>query len=127
MTPEALAERRERFMPDGVPKYVRCYDNGGRSADRYLVVYTGPYRKRTGGTLYCGMNSQPTHPQGIGMMDTFWRAWTHDDGTIQYDIDRPRYSHLGARITFDQLPEGCRKLVINDYEWLWGLAEGTDG
>ena len=29
--------RAERFMPGGVPKHIRCYDNGGETADRYTI------------------------------------------------------------------------------------------
>jgi hypothetical protein len=28
-------------MPNGNPKYIRCYDNQGETADRYTVVYIG--------------------------------------------------------------------------------------
>lgn len=33
-------DRVRRLMPDGVPRYVRCYDDSG-SGDRYTVVYHG--------------------------------------------------------------------------------------
>ena len=32
-------------MPGNIPRYIRCYDNQGKSFDRYTVVYTGRYRK----------------------------------------------------------------------------------
>jgi len=32
--------RAERFMPDGVPKNIRIYDNGGITLDRYTVVFS---------------------------------------------------------------------------------------
>ena len=59
-------DRVRRLMPDGVPRYVRCYDNGG-SGDRYTVVYTGNYRGRGGMCRYVGMSALPFHPQGVGM------------------------------------------------------------
>ncbi len=88
------------------PRYVRCYDNGGTTADRYTVVFT---RKRVGGQfMYLGMSPYPTHPQGIGM---------HGFSDVQ--IDRPRYRHLGKKIRFEDLPETCQQVVRNDYDCLW--------
>ena len=31
-------QRKENLLPQGTPRYVRCYDNGGETADRYTVV-----------------------------------------------------------------------------------------
>jgi len=60
-------ERTERLLPNGVPRYIRCYDNGGKTADRYTVCYTGNYRGKTKGWHdYVGMSGAPFHPQGIG-------------------------------------------------------------
>ena len=62
----SMTKEQERFaklLPNGVPKYVRCYDDGGKSIDRYTVVFT---KKRPGGvTLYLGMSSEPFHPANI--------------------------------------------------------------
>ena len=112
-------KRLESLLPDGKPKWVRCYDNGGRSFDRYTVVYTGTYTRRTGGLHgYVGMSSNPFHPQGFGQ-----------HGESDNSIDAPlgwapaigRKCHLGTRIPFEDLPEDCQKLVTNDYLDLWGL------
>lgn len=49
--------RKDQLLPGGVPKYIRCYDNGGKTCDRYTVVFTGRYRHKTGGSfLYVGMS-----------------------------------------------------------------------
>ena len=103
--------RRERLLPGDKPRYIRCYDNGGQTADRYTVVFTGRYRHKTGGDFWdlC-MSSCPFHPQGIGM-----------HGTSNQQIDRPNYGHLGKRIKFDSLPEDCQKAVVQDYKYLWDL------
>lgn len=97
---------------------VRCYDAGkGENnedgpADRYTVVFTGHYRHLTGREqCYRGMSSRPCHPQGIGM-------W----GSSSSDIDYPTYKHLGKKISFDDLPEECQRLVMRDvfdlaYDW----------
>ena len=101
--------RREQLMPNGIPKRIRCYDNGGKTYDRYTVVYTGNYRGRKG-CDYVGMSGHPFHPQGFGQ-----HGW---DLNV---IDRPTYSHLGKKIEFEDLPEDCKRLVIDDYKEIWGI------
>jgi len=104
-------KRLASFLPDGKPKMVRCYDNGGKTADRYTVVFTGRYTHKTGGDfIFLSMSTHPTHPQGVGQ-----------HGSDRNQIDRPAYSHLGKRIKFDDLPEDCRKVVLRDYIELWDL------
>ena len=108
-----------KFFPDGkTPRYVRCYDNGGRSYDRYFVVYSGrlpaPYQ---GGCFGVGMNEYPYHPQGFCMHSEFSRS----AGSNQNCFDRPKYSHLGKKIAFEDLPEDCRLAVVQDYCYLWDL------
>jgi hypothetical protein len=120
-----MKNRTETIMPDGVPKYVRCYDNGGTtvkdgSIDRYTVCFTGNYRRKTGGEfVYLAMNGSPFHPQGFGQ---------HGQHSEQIDVNKWGYApamghknHLGKRIPFMELPEDCRKLVISDYKELWDL------
>ncbi len=95
---------------------VRCYDNGGPEApggtvDRFTVVYTGRYRRYTGGEqLYVGMDAHPFHPQGFGQ-----------HGASRTAIDMPAYSHLGKRIEFADLPQDCKLLVLRDCQ---ELADG---
>lgn len=55
-----MKTRAERFMPNDVPRYVRIYDNGGETADRYTVVFTG---LRTGWHQLLSMSAAPFHPQ----------------------------------------------------------------
>ena len=104
-------ERRQRLLPDGEPRYVRCYDNGGRSADRYTVVFTGRYRReRDDEFMYLAMNDRPFHPQGFGQ-----HGWSKSQ------IDRPSGRHLGRRIRFKELPPDCQRAVLNSYQTLWNL------
>ena len=75
---------------------VRCYDNDGRSADRYTVAYLDA--PEHSGTVTClSMDARPFHPQGIGMHSTCV-------------VGR----HLGRRIRFSELPEDCRRAVEQD-------------
>lgn len=83
---------------------IRCYDNLGRSFDRYTVVFT---EAENGWYTYLGMSENPYHPQGFGQ-----------HGQSKYPIDKPSYKHLGRRIAFSKLPENCKKLVISDLEQL---------
>jgi hypothetical protein len=118
------ARRASALLPGGSPRYVRCYDNGGATADRYTAVFTGRYRKQPDDEfVYLAMDARPFHPQGFGQ---------HGSAKQQIDTNchgfAPgvgRKNHLGTRIAFDQLPADCRKLVLGDYVELWGLAESA--
>jgi hypothetical protein len=126
-------ERRQRFMPGGVPLLVRCYDNGGSDAaggsvDRYTVCFTGRYRSRTAGEFcYLCMSEHPFDPHGVSI---------HGSDGMQIDVNRwgfapmiGRKNHLGRRIKFEDLPEDCRALVVADYCAYWdlGLPEPPKG
>ena len=111
--------RKDRLMPDGKPRYIRAYDNQ-TVADRYTVVYTRtgrsgsnrqkPKSVRSNPHIYVGMSDHPFHPQGFGQ---------HGESTTP--IDTPSYGHLGKKITFEDLPDDCKKLVLNDYVDIWNL------
>lgn len=128
------AERVDRLLPKGIPRYVRCYDNGDKTADRYTVCFIGRYQNKLwddgklrdpDGTvrpkqyLYLSMNAAPCHPQGIGL---------HGNHTERIDVDAHGFppplggeNHLGKRIRFQELPEDCKKLVLQDYKDIWDL------
>jgi hypothetical protein len=110
---EIKTERFNRLMPNGIPRYIRCYDNGGKSFDRYTVVFTGRYTHKTNHSFwYLGMSTNPFHPQGYGQ---------HGESNFM-PIDRPKYSHLGKKIKFENLPEDCQKCVKETYSDLWDLV-----
>lgn len=77
-------------------KIKGIYDNGGKTLDRYTVIYDLPENGRN-----CfwsiGMSENPFHPQGFG----------------QHGAAMPG-SHLGEKIKFIQLPTDCQKLVNQD-------------
>jgi hypothetical protein len=107
--------REERFLPGGVPRWIRCYDNGGRTADRYTIVFSG---KNGGFTLYCSEN--PFHPQGVGQ-----HAEGRVDealiwgGTGDPEAAKRTRAALGKRIAFGALPERVRAAVLADYTDAW--------
>ena len=110
-------DRYNQICPNNIPKWIRCYDNGGKTADRYTVVFTKKpifvLANGSKGFGYLGMSSYPFHPQGIG---------TRGESPNQ-PIDRPSYGHLGKKILFENLPEDCKKLTITDYLYLWNFTD----
>lgn len=138
-------------MPDGIPKYIRAYDNGGGykyfcmecynftdeddccnprrklrpaakgTADRYTVVFTGKYAGKSA-VVYLGMNPAPFHPMGIGL---------HGESDTYFDKGKAGFSvgfgglapfgEGNRRIPFSVLPKDCQTLVISTYKDLWGL------
>lgn len=128
--------RRERLMPNGIPRWIRCYDDGG-GADRYTVVYTGLYHNRgkhgrggcggCGGMrgirphYYVGMSEQPFHPQGIASHEeSLYKAIDVNISGFAPAIGRK--CHLGKRIMFLDLPKDCQTLVLSDYREIWSIS-----
>ena len=109
-------ERRQRLMPNGVPKHIRCYDNGGLeqengSRDRYTVIFSHADRFGfKGRTPYLCMDESPYSPGGFGMHEESKGA-----------IDHPSSGHLGRRIQFSDLPHECQRVVLADYQAYWRL------
>jgi len=107
--------RLDRLLPNGEPRWVRVYDNGGvekgGSIDRYTVVFTGNYSGRKG-CDYLAMNEAPFSPQGFCQ-----HGWSQDA------IDRPTYGHLGKKIGFSDLPRDCQVAALADYLCTWGLTK----
>lgn len=119
------ASRRATLLPNGKPKYVRCYDNGGTEVggtiDRYTVVFSGRYTHKTGGEhSVLGMSGSPFHPQGVGIHSSYQEVIDAPSGWAPA-IGRKCY--LGTRILFDDLPPDCQKFVVEDYLDLWDLAK----
>src|SRR3990170_4830258 len=85
---------------------IRCYDNGGKTADRYTVCYPAvrdPESASGAYHPYVGMSADPFAPQGVCQ---------HGD-TVQ-PIDWPRSRHLGTAITIDELPIDCQQVIKQD-------------
>lgn len=118
--------RTARLLLKGIPRYVRCYDNGGPdhlgTIDRYTAVFAKKSitEDRPLAFAYIGMSGSPFHPQGFGQhgeskgcpADAFDGKWPPAIG---------RKNHLGTRIAFQDLPTDCQKLVLQDYKELWSL------
>ena len=107
-------------MPGGIPRWIRCYDNGGRSFDRYTVVYTGRYACRSG-CDYVAMSAHPFHPQGFGQHGS--ARWPIDVvGNAWGGPAIGKSCHIGKRIAFTDLPADCQTLVLTNYRALWHLV-----
>ena len=100
--------REERLVPNGIPRYVRLYDNNGEYTDRYTVVFT---RLNCGYCIYASFNNNPFHPS----------HGFYQHGEFEKMIDRPKYSHLGKRIKFQDLNDDCQMAVMQDYKVVWRL------
>ncbi len=104
-------DRYSKFFAGNVPRYIRCYDNGGDTADQYSIVFTGNYRGQTNGSyLALGSSENPFGPMGVGQ---------HCES--QEPFDRPGYSHLGKKVKFEDLPEKVQQFTLQEYKDLWDL------
>ena len=66
---------KANLFKSGAPRYVRCYDNGGKSIDRYTAVFTGRYRQKTGDAWwYVAMNAAPPSARLRPARRVRWRA-----------------------------------------------------
>lgn len=114
--------RQERLAPNGIPRWIRCYDSGGETIDQYTVVFTGRYRHLTGGTTtVLGMSADPFHE--------FGQHSSYRPGEL-LEANRPgqwppaigRKGNLGRRVRFEDLPQPCQQAVWRDYADLWDIS-----
>ena len=78
------------------------------SAERYTAVFTGLFDlKKPGEYPYLCMGEEPLAPGG------------------SYALRRGRapYERMRCEISFEDLPEDCRRLVLDVYWDLWGLRD----
>ena len=75
------------------------------TAERYTAVFTGLLSlKKPGEYLYLRMDDDPLGSGGY----TVGRG-------------RPHYGDLGREISFGDLPEDCKNLVLDMYQKMWNL------
>lgn len=80
---------------------LRCYDNGGRTFDRYTIIpprWAKEERERDGTWSAIGASERPFHPQGFGM-----------------HVSATPGSHLGRRVKWDDLPEEVQKFALQSF------------
>lgn len=101
----AKFRRARKDYPAGV---IAIYDNNGKTADRYTVVFE-PYTLPKDGRVYSGcdvypylgMSGAPFHPQGVGM---------HGESVGRRIVLRDKV------IRFEDLPADCQRAVMQDLE-----------
>lgn len=92
--------RATKRWQEGAPEYVLdCFDNKGKTTDRYTVLFGGSlwYPELGRNVMYLGMSDNPTHPQGFSQWGEISANW--------------RPSH--QRVRWLDLPEHIRNHVIN--------------
>ena len=75
------------------------------TAERYTAVFTGLLSlKKPGEYLYLRMGEDPL-------------------GSGDYTVKRgcPPYGELGREVSFEDLPDGCKSLVLDTYRKVWDL------
>lgn len=87
---------------EGAPEYVLdCFDNGGKTADRYTVYFGGsllePVLLKERKVFFLGMSLHPSHPQGIS-------EWGEIGASFRPSQHRVRWLDL---------PEHVRQHVMN--------------
>ena len=88
-----------------IDNIISIYDSNGKSADRYTAVVPFDASKECNGSkcIYFGFDAYPNHPLGFGQ-----------SGESNTFIHRPKSSHLGKRIMFNELPLDAQKAL-----WTW--------
>ncbi len=75
------------------------------TAERYTAVFTGLLSlKKPGDYTYLRMGEDPFGPDGYTV-----------------NMGCPPYGELGGEISFADLPEGCKSLVLETYRKMWNL------
>ena len=98
--------KRNLFLEDGTPRYVRVYDNSGTenaTLDCITVVFT---KKRVDGQF-----------MDVGASKSGYGIYCR--GFSDFLIDKPSYKHLGKKIKFQDLTSELQKLILSDYESVW--------
>lgn len=77
---------------------IKCYDNGGKSFDRYTVAYLDFPARGNPSLFECvACSEHPFHPQGFGQHTSCFLG-----------------EHLGKEVELKELPEDVIKLVHQD-------------
>ncbi len=78
------------------------------TAERYTAVFTGLFDlKKPGEYPYLCLGEEPLAP----------------GGSCALRCSRPPYERMKCEISFEDLPEDCRQLVLDVYRDLWGLQD----
>lgn len=102
---------RKLFNADNSPRYIRVWDNGGATLDRYTIQFTQANCFGLPGQVYI-----------MGLSDT-------GQAGCRYSIDVDKFG-MSARekSSFDKLSADVQRIVIREYVQCWdiSLAEMPD-
>jgi hypothetical protein len=90
-------KKRKSYTEREFGQRIRIYDNGGKTLDRYTVIFLDLEKERDGSYQARAMSENPFH--GFGMWCSAFAG-----------------RHLGKRITEHELPMLCQKLLYQDLE-----------
>ena len=98
----ATIERNKIDTLDRYGTFLRLYDNGGKTADRYTIIpprWAREYRdQRPGAWQALAASADPFAPQGFG----------------QHTSAMPG-THLGKRICWDALPDDVQQFARDNF------------
>jgi hypothetical protein len=81
---------------------LRCYDNGGKTYDRYTILPCRAwrdYQESPGLWFAIGASAHPFDPQGFGQTCTAMAG-----------------RHLGKRVPFDDLPPDVQRFALSVFQ-----------
>lgn len=76
-------------------KIIACYDNGGKTFDRYTIVFDSKHDVQGLFNECLGLSNDPSSPQGFSQFSGCQMG-----------------RHLGKKLRFEQLPEHVQKHVL---------------
>ena len=90
------------FPMEIINEYIaEIYDNGGKSYDRYTIIYKEILKFEDKKYFqYVACNEEPTDPQG--------GFWQHGE------LEKIYRSVLGKKISFEALPNAVKRCIINE-------------
>ncbi len=92
-----MRTRFKKSRSDYPAGILAIYDNGGKTADRYCVVFAPAATGRQNHFTTLTMSARPYHPQGVGI-------------TAEHST-RPTRSVGDRVISLEALPDDCRQCV----------------
>lgn len=104
---EYRPRRSSKRWLEQAPEYIlACYDNGGKTCDRYSVLFGGSLWEPSMGCriFVLTMSAAPNHPQGVSMWSDMRASDRQDCDTHVKWLDLPENirEHVKLRATMEQ-------------------------
>lgn len=100
--------RASKRWLDQAPEYILdCFDNKGKTADRYTVLFGGtlfePKLLKERKVMFLGLSEAPSHPMGVSMWGECDAAWRPSHQRVRWlDLPENVRNHVIARATSPQ-------------------------